>query len=138
MCIDPGRALRPLRDPLSEAVRRAVGPCGPDSPAVADLRLAPAAARARVVAPGRGEDPTDLVGVTAAAEQLGHQAHRPVDEGEEGQVAGTQIVETRLPGGSRGEPVTLSLSVTGESNRALAALRGQSVGLGLAESTLLG
>src|SRR5579862_9043519 len=62
-------------------------PGGPPRALVAELRLPPAAARARVVAAGGAQDPHDLIGVAPRAAQPRHDPHRSVDVGEEGLVA---------------------------------------------------
>lgn len=45
---------------------------------------------------GAGEDGHDLVGVAPGADQVGHEAHRPVDVGEELLVTGAEVVESRF------------------------------------------
>src|SRR5262245_55720701 len=103
--------------------------------AVAALVLAPAAARAGLVA--RGQKAHGVRRRAATPHQIGHDAQRSADVVEERLVAGAQVVEARLTVGAEGEAVLGTLAVAGEAHVALAADARQSLELVEAEARLL-
>ena len=75
------------------------------------------------------QDQHHLCRGTVAAQELGHQPHRPIDMFEEGLVARTQVIQSGLPIGRLDEAVLGTLAVAGETHLALTAVLWQAITL---------